>query len=441
MGGAQVTQPPITPEPHSVWSFRLFLVCLAALSVSLPMAWISLAKVLLFVFALVYLIANHSNSQSDPVFDGLWTPRIVLAILFAFSLSLLWTSVDMQLAVVSLVKHGKLLEIVLLISLIRTGREARIGITVFVAGQAFLLFSSWLLVAGVPIPWNTVTRNLHAWSTKHVVFSSYLDQSIIFATMAAIFWHLRSDQLWPRWLGGLLAGATLINVFLLLEARTGYAVALTMLCLTAMWAMQKRLRLSVVIAAPVIVLLGFFLELPQIHDRLSMLVYESENYANQGEHESSSGWRLNAWYRSVQAIQEQPLAGHGVGSWTQTVKRLEGNSTKDPFGAGQASNPHQEYLLWGVELGVAGTLLLLSLMLGVVRDAQRFKTSIKRATISVTAAAAVACLFNSTLYDALIGDFFCITLGLLMAQGLRTEPGRSGPAIPATDLVHLKTIT
>ena len=184
MGGAQVTQPPITPEPHSVWSFRLFLVCLAALSVSLPMAWISLAKVLLFVFALVYLIANHVSAHSDPVFDGLWTPRIVLAILFAFSLSLLWTSVDMQLAVVSLVKHGKLLEIVLLMSLIRTGREARIGITVFVAGQAFLLFSSWLLVAGVPIPWTTVTRNLHAWSTKHVVFSSYLDQSIIFANAA-----------------------------------------------------------------------------------------------------------------------------------------------------------------------------------------------------------------------------------------------------------------
>jgi len=36
----------------------------------------------------------------------------------------------------------------------------------------------------------------------------------------------------------------------------------------------------------------------------------------------------------------------------------------------------------------------------------------------------VACLFNSSLYDALIGDFFVVTMGLLLALGLRNGPTR-----------------
>lgn len=424
-----------TLQPHSVWSFRLILVCLAAISVSLPMAWISLAHVLVFVFGLAYLIANHVSKRSDSVFTELWTPRIIISIVLAFSLSLFWTSIDQEVALLTLVKHSKLLEILVLISLIRTAHEARLAMTAFAAGQALLLLSSWLMAAGVPIPWATSS------GYKYVVFSTYLDQSIIFATMAAVFWHLRSDRLWQRWLASLLAAAALINVLLLLEGRTGYAVALTVLSLSVMWAMPKRLRLASLIATPIIILFSLYLGSAQVQDRLSKVVHEGQNYANQGGSESSSGWRLNAWHRSVQAMKENPWLGHGVGSWTRTIKRLEGSAATKIIGEGNASNPHQEYLLWGVELGLGGTLLLLSLMACIVRDALRFKTSIARAIISVVAAMAVACMFNSTLYDALIGDFFCIALGLLIALGVRSKSTSFGQVISSPNLKHLKAAT
>lgn len=429
-----------TLQPHSVWSFRLILVCLAAISVSLPMAWISLAKVLIFVFGLAYLIANYVSKRNDSVFKELWAPQVIIAILLAFSLSLLWSVVDMEIALLALVKHSKLLEILLLISLIRTGHEARLAMTAFAAGQALLLLSSWLMAAGVPIPWATSSGFTSA-GYKYVVFSTYLDQSIIFATTAAVFWHLRSDHLWPRWLAALLAAAALMNVMLLLEGRTGYAVALTVLSLAVMWAMPQHLRLATLIATPIIVLFSLYLGSAQVQDRLSKTVHESQNYANQGGSKSSSGWRLNAWHRSVQAMKERPWLGHGVGSWTMTIKRLEGSAATQIFGEGKAGNPHQEYLLWGVELGFVGTLLLLSFMVSVVRDALRFKTSISRAIISVVAAMAVSCMFNSTLYDALIGDYFCIALGLLIALGIRTAPTSSGQTISAPDLASLKATT
>lgn len=430
------TPPMHQSPPRSAWSFRLALVCLAAVSVSLPMAWISLAKFLVFVFCLAYLIRNHIHKQSDPALKELWTPRILLTILLIFALSLVWTEGDPTVALLALVKHSKMLEILVLICLIRTAQEARLAMMAFTAGQVFLLLSSWLMVAGVPIPWNRSAIGLY------VVFSTYLDQSIIFATTAAIYWHLGSDRLWPRWLAGLLAAAALINVLLLLEGRTGYIVALTVLSLAAMWAMPKSMRMGTVIATPIVTLCLLYFGSTQVQERLSKIIHESQTYASQGasasSNESSSGWRLNAWFRSIEAIQENPWRGHGVGSWTVNAKKHEGSSATKVFGEGNASNPHQEYLLWGVELGVGGLLLLLGLIGCFIRDALQFKTSIARALISVTSAMAVACLFNSTLYDALIGDFFCTALGLLMALGIRDKLTPSAQAIAPPESMQLK---
>ena len=110
------------------------------------------------------------------------------------------------------------------------------------------------------------------------------------------------------------------------------------------------------------------------------------------------------------------------------VKRLQGPSATEVFGSGESSNPHQEYLLWGVELGVGGIALLLALLVSLMRDALRFPPPVSRSLISVTVALAVAALFNSILYDGLIGDYFCVILGLLMALGVQSK--QVHPAAP-----------
>jgi O-antigen ligase len=400
---------------RSVVNFRLLLICFVAVCVSLPMAWVSVSKVLLFLSGLAYLAHGYFTKRADTDFHSLWTPKLVLLILLAFSASLLWTEADMAIAGMALSKHSKLISLVFLVLIIRTAREARIGLLAFATGQIFLLLSSWLLAVGVPIPWTTNPTG------KYVVFSTYLDQSIIFATMAGVFWHLRADTLWPRWMAVLVALAALVNVLLLLEGRTGYAVALTVLTLATMWLMPKRLRLAALLVTPFIVLLALFVGSAQVKERVSKIVEESQNYATQVNSDSSSGWRLNAWHRSLQAIQTSPGLGHGVGSWAVTVKQLQGSNATQVFGPGQASNPHQEYLLWGVELGVGGIVLLLALLLSVIRDSRSFTPSVQRAVLSTLAAMAVACLFNSTLYDDLMGDYFCVVLGLLLALGLKTR--------------------
>lgn len=406
------------------WNVRLFVVCLAAVSVSLPIAWISLAKVLSFVLGLVLLIASHWTRHRDTALRGLWTTYAVLGSLVVFAFSLLWTEADMASALYSLVKHAKLMGILLLVYFVRTAHEARMGLLFYAGGQGFLLLSSWMLFVGIPVPWAADT------AIGNVVFSTYLDQSIMLASAAAVFWHLRRDGLWPHWLGAVAALLALSNALLLLEGRTGYLVALTTLTLGLVWAMPRRFRLATLVVSPLVVLLGLLLVSAQVQERVTKIVSESVNYSKsqQVAAEDSSGWRLNAWRRSLQAIDAKPFSGHGVGAWTPAVKQFEDSETATRlFGEGNHSNPHQEYLLWGVELGVGGLILLVALMACMARDALRFPDNIQRATLSVLAAMAVACLFNSTLYDDWIGDFFCISLGLLLAAGARSTPHSTRP--------------
>ena len=411
-------------SPREGWSPRLVVACLVAVSVSLPMAPISIAKLLLFVFALVYMGLAHWRGQAERSFAGLWTPSAILIICAAFSLSLLWTNASLADAVTNLVKHLKLLEVLLLSVLLRTARDARIAITAFALGQAVFILSAWLLVGGVPVPWAKMGQS------PYTVFTSYLDQSIIFASSAAVIWHLNGELGWPRWVAGMIAAAALTIVLLLLEGRTGYVVALSMIALIVLWWVPKQWRLAASLVVPAAVLVGLFLGSATFHGRVAKVLNEGQAYANDAHIDTSAGWRLNAWHRSLQAIAERPALGHGVGSFTATVKRLEGPTADKTFGTGKSSNPHQEFLLWGVELGVIGPLLLIGLIVCIYRDIGQFAIPVARGTLSVLVAMTLACLLNSALYDALIGDFFVVTLGLLMALGVRKREAQTSGANP-----------
>lgn len=412
-GGAGLTNKSMNP---TAWTVRQALICISAASVGLPVAWISLAKVLVVLFGLTYLSSKLWSGKSDTALSGSLTAKTILFALFALFASLIWTKTSMDIALLALVKHAKILVILLLILIIRTKEEARLGLIAFATAQTFVLLSSLLLFGGVSIPW--VTEPIG----KYVVFSSYLDQSIMLSSTAAVLWHLRAERYWPVWFAAMAGTTALANALLMLQGRTGYAVGIAMIAMATMWAMPRRFQFATLVLTPVLVLGVLYFGFSHIQNRIAAVFSESSHFSRQVETDSSSGWRLNAWQRSIQGIEQSPLYGHGVGSWTITVKRIEGESAVKVFGEGNASNPHQEFLLWGVELGILGSLLFAGILLAMALDALRFRPPVQKAVWSVLAALAVASLFNSALYDDLIGDFFCVTLGLLMALGLRDTP-------------------
>lgn len=389
-------------------NLRLGLVCAMALTVSLPIALISLTKLMLFLCALL-AITYRWLRRDDSTTPWLgWSTAVILLALAAFTLSLAWSKGTSDEALTALIKHGKLLLIPILLSLIRSRREALMALVFFVGGQVFLLASTWLLFLGAPVPW-AAPRNI---GRIYAVFSSYLDQSIMSAVFAAICWHLRS-LVKPRWLPAGLAALALVCVFFIFEGRTGHVVGLALITMAAIWALPRHLRIGAVVV-PCVLLAVLAACSDNVRKGLTEISHGVTSFNQTGETSTSSAIRLNFWLRSLESIAQEPWHGSGVGSWSHEFKLQQAQHAPNSFTLVNG-NPHQEFLLWGVELGLPGIALLLGVMLALYRDSQRLEPAARRALQSVLLALILSCLFNSALYDALVGDFFCVTLALLLA--------------------------
>ena len=399
----------------------MLLVCALAASVSLPIGFVSLAKVALFIGTLIILLRSSEPlaSSAVTVVSKPLTAMLIFVILAAFAASMAWTSGSQVEASNSLSKYGKLLIIPIFCMLIRSRKEALFALASFSAAQLFLVISAWMLFIKLPVPWALSQASL----SHNVVFSSYLDESLMSAVFAAVSWHLR--DLIPGKYGRHFAIAAMLlalgHVFFLLQGRSAHVVAILLITLAITWQLPRKYRI-VIVVVPFFLVILLYLSSPKVQTRLDSLKNEVQTFSfKQGvdvHSGTSSGIRLHFWHRATQLIAVSPILGSGAGSWSNEFNRLERihnsvNSNIKPLG-----NPHQEYLLWGVQLGVPGIFLLLALMISIWKDTLAMDTQTARATQSSLLALAVACLFNSSLYDAQIGDFFCVILGLLLALGL-----------------------
>ena len=396
---------------------RLGLVCLAAASAGLSVVIISISKFLLVIAVLTALLSGKRPVVEGAPLQKMWAPQLATVVVFAFASSLLWTVAPLDQALGALGKYGKLMVIPALLVLIRTKQEACYALACFLGAQVFLLISSWLLYFHVPVVWATSNMALY----QYAVFSSYLDQGIMSAVVAAIFWHLKAltpnKALFYAFLG--IALLALANVFIVFVGRTAYLIGIAMVSLAVFWLLPRKYRLAVVLLPPLLLLLAFF-SFDQVAQRVSFTRAEISDYSAGIGAATSADNRLDFWKASTKAIVEKPLAGTGVGSWATTYNKIQKKIYPSHKDLTVGGNPHQEFLLWGVQLGVGGIMLLVAFMTAVMLDLRKMDTPVGRAGLSVLVALAIACLFNSSLYDAYIGDFFCLSLGVLLAYGARS---------------------
>jgi O-antigen ligase len=398
---------------------RAWPVYLLAAAVPISLLLVNLAKAFVFVFALVVLVAGLLRGRRLPWRSQLRTPWVIMAMLGALAVSLLYTAAPFGDGLRDFGKYGKLLEIPLILVLLRTRREVLIALAVYAAAQTFVVATSYLLSAGVTPPW--VYKTVAQRQSVGAVFSSYLDQSIMTAGLAALCWHLR--RTFPGRHGARLALALAalcaFNVLFLLPGRSGQAALLTALALALWWAIPRHGKWLALIAPPLL-LAAAMAASPAFRDRIDAIGLEARAHLHGDPAPTSTGVRLNYWQRSLEMIAERPLTGWGVGSWNDEYRRLEGEHLRKD--AADLRNPHEEYLLWGVQLGVGGIALLVAFLVAAARDARPFTPDVRHATWSMIAIFAVVCLFNAILFDAFIGDYFCVLLGLLLALGVCGQP-------------------
>jgi O-antigen ligase len=405
-------------QAPSLSTLRRISVGIVAASVSLPMGFISAAKILLVLVGVAAFWACNPKPLSWRNKRPAVNTWIYLG-LFALLASSLWTNASDALLWKSITRHSTLLLIPLLYFMVETKKEAHSALRFYALGQLFVLGSSLALFAGISIPWQTA--DIGNSGNRFATFSSYLDQSIMASLFAAILWQGRGFLApgWQRYGLGSVCCATLGCVFLLMPGRTGQLVGLSMISLVVMWLLPVRMRL-VALSAPVVLMAVILIFAKPVHDRFETSWTEARAYAKGDVSPTSIGFRLEAWRSALVSMQEHPLAGTGAGSWGpqyDAIQSAAGRPNQNPTDG----NPHQEFLLWGVELGVGGIVLLLGILGSIFQLSLRMDVAPRRATQSALLATCIACLFNCALYDALIGDYLCVTLALCLAAGLKPD--------------------
>jgi O-antigen ligase len=320
-------------------------------------------------------------------------------------------------------KYGKLLLIPLALVLLRTRKQALYALLVYIALQSFVVMSSWLLFFGFKLPYIPAGRNHFT-----VVFSSSLDQAILTAGFVVLCWHLAKEfpSKYGRHLAWFLAAFGTLNIVFALYGRTGQICLLAAISLTAFWALSKKMRVAAFIL-PFVLLYGATAVSPQFKSGIFAIKNEVLAYKqSKGEKQlTSSGLRMEFWERSIEITQKEPLTGYGLGSWKQQYDLAQQGNTQQPtFGVG---NPHQEFLLIGVQLGILGLALFIGWIASMAWHARQYDTTASRATQCFLAVFVVASMFNSALYDGLVGDYFVTILGLLLALGANPKTADGSP--------------
>lgn len=391
------------------------IYCIAA-ALSLPIALLNLSKLIALLSTIALMVVSPADKGSL-AWHRLMPFRLIVAAFLLFWVSASWSAGTSNEIFKSVSQHGNLLVIPVLYYLIRTRREAAIALGIYLIGQFLLTMSTYALYFQIPVPWKMTDTG-----QPYAVFSSYLDQPIMTAVFAAITWHLR--ELLPEKRRDYSAIAIICMalgvIFFIFIGRTGHLVALSLITLVVFWEMPRRFRPAIVIV-PVLVSLVALSFSSKVNERFKVAVIEIQAALERGDvskDQTSTGLRMNYWLNSIRSIETSPWIGHGAGSWNSQYNAIQKRLTGNEF-VETSANAHQEYLFWGVELGLLGIALLLAILVSFYLMSTTLPGPSRRATQSVLAAIATACLFNCALYDAYIGDYLCITLALVICYGMK----------------------
>ena len=397
---------------HRWQSFAVFSVSFLAVSVSLGVAMVSIAKLFLLIAVAGQLFFDVKH-RSLPSFK-LWPPItwwILLAMVW-MSLSFLWTEASTPDALAGWGRHSRILWFLAVFYLLRSPEQSLLTLKWFVAGMVVMMLSSWALVAGLPVPWATA-KDLPSLGIVH---GSTLEQPVLLTLLAVILWFMREH--WPtgrwRWVPMGILLLTVFNVFFVMTGRSGFLVMLVFISMAVWWQLPKRWR-WLVLGLPFVLSALMMVLSPRFQTKTTEVVKDVLSY-RQGSIETSPAQRLDYGHRSLLAFQEKPLIGHGVGSWRMNYHRLGGMQVDAP------SNPHQQYLLWAVESGAVGVALFLGILFFQFKGAFALPENARQTLLTVTFISATMGLMNCPYFGAGMGECLVyLAASLLSLNQNKTE--------------------
>jgi O-antigen ligase len=236
----------------------------------------------------------------------------------------------------------------------------------------------------------------------------------MFVSIAAFCWTVEASFTMSKAKKGallFLAALAIFNLFGIIHNKTIYLVLPVLFgyFLISLWRWKGAAVLGLTVALIAVITWNF--PATPIYQNVAKAVREYREWQPNQVDLTSTGQRMGFYCNTLEMIREYPFFGVGVGGFAQAYAK----KVKD-LGMIQTDNPHNEYLLVTVQLGLLGLAALLYVFYTQWRLAVLLPT--RRETIlarGVVLAFMVGCLFNSFLTDFDEGVFFVWISALLFS--------------------------
>jgi O-antigen ligase len=380
-----------------------------ALGFSIPIS-VALDNILLALLLLCWLAGGRYREKlaavrANPV-------ALYACALFAlYAMGALYSVGDWESIAEHLRKAARLLLIPIVVTLLDEPVFRRRALWGFLGAMLLTLWLSYLLWLDM-LP---AFGFLKGTPESPDVFKLYLTQNV-FLAFAAFACAVHARHAGGRGRQAMLAALSLLaaaNVLFLSAGRTGHVVLVVLLAyLLFSWLRWRGLAVAAG-ALAVVAILAHQFPSAAVHQR-AVLAYEQFMEWRQGgaaPATSSVGLRLEFYRNSLEIVREHPLLGVGTGGFARAyAQQVQGT------GMAASGNPHNEYLMVAVQLGLIGLAAFLGFLWVLWRSSaglsDPFEQTMARGLIITFATASMV---SSTLIDHAEGLLFAWACGLLFA--------------------------
>ena len=311
----------------------------------------------------------------------------------------------------SIQNGGKFLFIAMAMIYLKEEKNARAVLTSFIAAMGIVLFLSYLIrinmVPGfIPVKGNPLDCYVFHDHIKHNTFMAFT----VFVTAV---WARSAKTLNARILWAGFSSLAVINVLFMVSGRIGHLITLVLLVYYLFsWSSWKSIVVFFIICLCMSSLIWIYPSNPLLtRARVAVNEIKAWNYGEPASELSSSGLRLEFYTNSLKLIEKAPFMGTGTGSFKTAYSELIKGTRFN-----QSDNPHNEFLMAGVQFGLVGILMLLSFFITQWWYAASLKQKESRLFArGLVLTIIIACMVASPLQDSAEGWFFALMSATLFA--------------------------
>ena len=392
--------------------------CAIAFMVFIPS---STALMNVFIF-LTLVFCLFSGDIKNHLKRG-WTNPVSRAALLLFLLlifSLNWT-IDSSEAIDILKKYNELWYIALLLPLFNSKNRRSIGINAYLISMGIVLFGVYLMFFEVILPIEYSLKGRQHHFNIDGGFASHILTNILMAF--AMFIAAHKSVLSRSFLKLPYIIFFIFSFYYVLFISTGTSGQILAISLLLLFIIQHTSIRSVILIPILIISITFI----AVNSENNSFRYGIEKLYVRYHHLTSTdtagnNTRPRIYINAFKLILDEPWIGTGVGSYEEALRSKLPEYYKVNIVA--KKNPHNEFLMISVQLGLAGLLLLLNLFYKQASHSEKIEDKECRLIAQgLVILIIIGCMGNSMILDSREGHFWAFFSALLFST-LKNEEAK-----------------